>query len=84
MKAVLKHLTTIIAVLALVFTMLQGFALLSVGDKLDRIDERLDGITSELTQLKDPTYQQQQFNEKLSRVLDEVRRRQEIALAHSE
>lgn len=79
-----KHFFNIIATLALVITILMAFVSLRTVDRLEQIDRRLDGITSELSTIKSPEYQQTQFNERLSRVLDEVRRRQEIALAHSE
>ncbi len=79
-----KHFFNIIATLALVITILMAFVSLRTVDRLEQIDRRLDGITLELSTIKSPEYQQSQFNERLSRVLDEVRRRQEIALAHSE
>ena len=79
-----KHFFNIITTLALVITILMAFVSLRTVDRLEQIDRRLDGITSELSTIKSPEYQQSQFNERLSRVLDKVRRRQEIALAHSE
>lgn len=79
-----KYFFNIVSSLALILTLGMVFVSWSTVTHLERIDGRLEGITSELTRLGDPTYQQQQFNEKLSRVLDEVRRRQEIAMARSE
>lgn len=80
----MKFIPHALAALALAVSIMLAFVALSTADKLQQIDRRLDGITSELSTLKSPEYQQSQFNERLSRVLDEVRRRQEIALAHSE
>lgn len=79
-----SNITTIIAALALALTIMTGFVSCHTVGKLEQIDRRLDGITSELSTIKSPEYQQSQFNERLSRVLDEVRKRQELALAHSE
>lgn len=79
-----NNITTIIAALALALTILSGFVSCQTVGKLEQIDRRLDGIQTELTTIKSPQYQQQQFNERLSRVLDEVRKRQEIALAHTQ
>ncbi|WP_145152768.1 hypothetical protein [Pseudomonas oryzihabitans] len=79
-----NNITTIIAALALALTILTGFVSCHTVGKLEQIDRRLDGITSELSTLKSPEYQQQVFNERMARLLDLVRQRQEIALAHSE
>jgi hypothetical protein len=80
----MKFIPHALAALALAVSLALAFVSWSTVDRLERIDRRLDGITTELTTIKSPEYQQTQFNERLSRVLDEVRRRQEIALAHTQ
>jgi len=80
----MKFIPHALAALALAISLAMAFVSWSTVDRLERIDRRLDSITSELSTIQSPAYQQQQFNERLSRVLDEVRKRQEIALAHSE
>lgn len=79
-----RNVFNIIATLALVLTLLMGFVGWSAIDRLERIDHRLDNIQSELTMIQSPTYQDRVFQERMSRLLDLVRERQELALAHSE
>lgn len=80
----MKFIPHALAALALAVSIMLAFVSWNTVDQLRKIDTRLDGIQSELTMLQSPTYQDRVFQERMARLLDLVRQRQEIALAHSE
>lgn len=77
MKSVFPALATAALIISLWLLVLFN----SMSTRLDSIDRNLSDVRAEVSLMASPSYQQQQFNERLGKVLDEVRRRQEIALA---
>ena len=84
MKFLRKHLSLSVATAALGIAFWLIIMFSAMNTRLESIDTRLTDMSAQVQLMASPTWQQTQFNERLGRVLDAVRERQQLALAHSE